>query len=169
MIAPGIDGVVADFGVHSSAISSIAMTIFLLGLALGPMFLSFTGEIYGRLPVYHAANIVFIAFMIGNALSKNITQFMVFRIISGGAGGMPLAMGGGTIADVTLPANRGLATALFSLGPLAGPVSRHPPLGIECWRLMRIPGARPCYRRFLSSSPWLALDLLAAGHPGRRC
>ncbi|KAI4142342.1 MAG: hypothetical protein L6R39_004979 [Caloplaca ligustica] len=122
MIAPGIDGVVADFGVHSSAISSIAMTIFLLGLALGPMFLSFTGEIYGRLPVYHAANIVFIAFMIGNALSKNITQFMVFRIISGGAGGMPLAMGGGTIADVTLPANRGLATALFSLGPLAGPV-----------------------------------------------
>ena len=80
------------------------------------------GEVYGRLPVYHAANIVSIAFIIGNALSENIAQFMVFRWISGCAGGMPLAMGGGTIADVTLPAIRGFATALFSLGPLAGSV-----------------------------------------------
>lgn len=123
MVAPGIDGVLADFNVNSSAISSLAVTIFLLGLALGPMFLSSMGERYGRLPMYHAANIVFIAFMIGNALSKNIAQFMVFRFISGCAGGIPLAMGGGTIADVTPPANRGFATALFSLGPLAGPVS----------------------------------------------
>lgn len=125
MIAPGIDGVLTDFDVSSSAVSSLAVTIFLLGLALGPLFLSSMGEVYGRLPVYHAANIVFIAFMIGNALSKNIAQFMVFRFISGCAGGMPLAMGGGTIADVTLPAKRGFATALFSLGPLAGPVSWH--------------------------------------------
>jgi len=123
MVAPGIDGVLADFNVSSSAVSSLAVTIFLLGLALGPMFLSSMGEVYGRLPVYHTANIVFIAFIIGNALSKNLTQFMVFRFISGCAGGMPLAMGGGTIADVTLPAKRGFATALFSLGPLAGPVS----------------------------------------------
>lgn len=122
MVAPGIDAVIAEFNVRSSAVSSLAITIFLLGLALGPMFLSSTGEVYGRLPVYHAANVVFIAFMIGNASSKNIVQFMVCRFFSGCAGGMPLAMGGGTIADVTPPAKRGLATALFSLGPLAGPV-----------------------------------------------
>ena len=122
MIAPGIDHVLADFHVSSSAVSSLAITIFLLGLALGPMLFSSMGQVYGRLPVYHAANIVFIAFVIGNALSKDIAQFMVFRFISGCAGGMPLAMGGGTIADVTPPAKRGLATALFSLGPLGGPV-----------------------------------------------
>ncbi|KAL8734067.1 MAG: hypothetical protein Q9181_003351 [Wetmoreana brouardii] len=122
IVAPSIDGVVADLNVSSSAVSSLAVTIFLLGLALGPMFLSSMGEVYGRLPVYHAANIVCIAFMIGNALSKNITQFMVFRFTSGCAGGIPLTMGGGTIADVTLPAKRAFATALFSLGPLAGPV-----------------------------------------------
>jgi MFS family permease len=123
MVAPGIDGVVADFNVDSSAVSSLAVTIFLLGLALGPMFLSSMGEVFGRLPVYHTANMVFIAFMVGNALSKSIAQFMVFRFLAGCAGGMPLAMGGGTIADVTAPAKRGFATALFSLGPLAGPVS----------------------------------------------
>lgn len=128
MVAPGIDGVVGDFDIGSATLSSLAVTIFLLGLALGPMLLSSLGEVYGRLPVYHVANLVFIAFMIGNALSKNLAQFMVFRFISGCAGGMPLAMGGGTIADVTLPAKRGLATALFSLGPLAGPVSYSMPL-----------------------------------------
>lgn len=123
MVAPGIASVVNEFNVRSPTLSSLAVTIFLLGLALGPMFLSSLGEVYGRLPIYHAANLVFVAFMIGNALSKTLAQFMVFRFISGCAGGMPLAMGGGTIADVTLPAQRGLATALFSLGPLAGPVS----------------------------------------------
>jgi len=130
MVAPGIDGVLIDFNVKSSAVSSLAVTIFLLGLAVGPMCFSSMGEVYGRLPVYFVANMIFIAFMIGNALSKNIAQFMVFRFISGCAGGMPLAMGGGTIADVTLPSKRGLATALFSLGPLAGPVSWHVSLAI---------------------------------------
>ena len=123
MVASGIDGVLEDFHVNSSAVSTLAVTISLLGLALGPMLLSSTGEVFGRLPVYHIANIVFIAFIIGNALSQNIAQSVVFCFLSACAGGMPLAMGGGTIADITLPAKRGFATALFSLGPLAGPVS----------------------------------------------
>lgn len=125
MVAPGIESVMAEFNVDSSTVSSLAVTIFLLGLALGPMFLASLSEFFGRLPVYHVANIVFVAFMVGNALSTNMAGFMIFRFLSGCAGGMPLNLGGGTIADVTLPADRGLATALFSLGPLAGPVSRH--------------------------------------------
>ncbi|PVH93336.1 MFS general substrate transporter [Periconia macrospinosa] len=122
MVAPGLQGVLKEFDVHSSTLSSLAVTIFLLGLALGPMFLAPLGEVFGRLPVYHAANIFFTAFMVGNALSTDISGFMIFRFLSGCAGGMPLNMGGGSIADLTLPADRGLATALFSLGPLAGPV-----------------------------------------------
>jgi MFS family permease len=115
----------ADFNVDSSTMSSLAVTIFLLGLALGPMFLAPLGEFFGRLPVYHAANTIFIALVIGTGLSTNMAEFMRFRFLSGCTGGMPLNLGGGTIADVTLPADRGLATALFSLGSLAGPVSCH--------------------------------------------
>lgn len=169
MIAPGIGGVVANFDVRSPAVSSLAITIFLLGLALGPMFFASMGEVYGRLPVYHAANIVFVAFMIGNALSQNIGQFMVFRIISGCAGGMPLAMGGGTIADVTLPANRGFATALFSLGPLAGPVGRHPPLVHGCLTLTDLQVLGPVIGGFLAAGKgwrwtfWLVAILGGAG------
>jgi MFS family permease len=125
VVAPGIEDVVIEFHVSSSTVASLAVTIYLLGLALGPMFFSSLSEVYGRQPMYHAANLVFIAFMVGSTLSKSIAQFMVFRFFAGCAGGLPLAMGGGTIADLTPPAKRGLPTALFSLGPLAGPVSSY--------------------------------------------
>jgi multidrug resistance protein len=122
MCAPGINGVVADFHVQSTVISTLAVTLYVLGIAIGPMFTSPLSEVYGRLPVYHLANLVFTAFLIGNATSHTIAQFMVFRFISGAAGGTPMALGGGTIADVTIPEQRALAMALFSLGQLAGPV-----------------------------------------------
>ena len=86
------------------------------------MFISPLSEVYGRLPIYHAANLVFVGFIIGNALSNNVAQFIVFRFISGCAGGVPMALGGGSIADLTHLPERGLAMTLFSLGPLTGPV-----------------------------------------------
>lgn len=92
-------------------------------MAIAPLIMSPISELYGRMPVYHATNLIFVAFVVGSALSKNLAQFMVFRFISGCAGGTPLALGGGTIADLTLPEKRAPAAALFSLGPLTGPVS----------------------------------------------
>ncbi|KAJ9300976.1 hypothetical protein DTO271G3_2140 [Paecilomyces variotii] len=121
-VCPGIDGVIADFHVGSTAVSTLAVTLYVLGIAMGPMFMSPLSEVYGRLPVYHVSSLVFVAFLVGNATSETIVQFMVFRFISGAAGGTPMALGGATIADVTGPEQRALAMAVFSLGPLAGPV-----------------------------------------------
>ncbi|KAK7981459.1 MFS general substrate transporter [Apiospora saccharicola] len=122
MCAPGIDQVAEEFGIESPTVSTLAITLYLLGLGVGPMLISPLSEVYGRLPVYHAANIVFLAFVVGNALSQNVAQFMVFRFISGFAGGTPMALGGGSIADVTSLKTRASAMGLFSLGPLTGPV-----------------------------------------------
>lgn len=121
---PGMTQLGDEFQVRSHTISTLAITLYSLGLAIGPMFISPLSEVYGRLPVYHVTNFVFVAFIIASALSRNIAQFIIFRVLSGLAGGTPMALGGGTIADVTIPENRGVAMALFSLGPLAGPVSR---------------------------------------------
>jgi MFS family permease len=85
-------------------------------------FSSFS-EAFGRKAMYHTSNIVFVVFLVGNAESRTVAQFMTCRFFSGCAGGMPWALGGGTIANLTRPDKRRLATALFSLGPLAGPVS----------------------------------------------
>lgn len=120
---PGIPQLMYDFGVTSDTLQTLAVTIYVLGLAIGPMVISPLSETYGRLPIYHATNLAFVAFVVGNALSQDIAQFMVFRFISGCAGGTPMALGGATIADITSPAQRSIAMALFSLGPLIGPVS----------------------------------------------
>ncbi|EAQ90271.1 hypothetical protein CHGG_02206 [Chaetomium globosum CBS 148.51] len=120
--APGIGGIVADLNITTETVSTLAITLYVLGIALGPMVISPLGEVYGRLPVYHIANLVFVVFVIGNALSTTAAQFIVFRFLSGCAGGVPMALGGGSIADLTQLSKRGLAMALFSLGPLTGPV-----------------------------------------------
>lgn len=124
MCAPGIGQVVHEFGIDSSTVSTLAITLYVLGLGLGPMVVSPLSEVYGRLPVYHAANAVFVAFLAGSATSRTTAQFIVFRFLSGFAGGTPLALGGGSIADVTSPSSRASAMGLFSLGPLTGPVSQ---------------------------------------------
>ncbi|KAL4785298.1 putative MFS transporter [Aspergillus varians] len=122
MCAPAIKDIAADFNITSSAVSTLAITLHVLGIAIGPMFMSPLSEVYGRVPIYHAASLIFIAFIIGSALSQNTAQFMVFRFLSGCAGGTPMALGGGTIADITTLEQRALSMAMFSMGPLAGPV-----------------------------------------------
>ena len=123
MCALGIREIEADLNIASSVASTLAVTLYVLGLAIGPMFISPLSEIFGRVPIYHGANVMFVAFILGNALSRSLAQFLVFRFLSGCAGGTPMTLGGGTIADITTIQKRAVAMALFSLGPLAGPVS----------------------------------------------
>ncbi|KAI1158395.1 fluconazole resistance protein 1 [Nemania serpens] len=122
MCAPGIATISADLGITSSVVSTLAITLYVLGLGIGPMVISPLSEVYGRLPVCHACDIAFVLLLIGNALVRTAAGFIVLRFLSGFAGGTPMALGGGTIADVTIPANRANAISLFSLGPLLGPV-----------------------------------------------
>ncbi|KAI1170816.1 putative MFS transporter [Nemania sp. FL0916] len=122
MCAPGITTIAADLEITSFVVSTLAVTLYVLGLGIGPMVISPLSEVYGRLPVYHACNIAFVVLLIGNALVRNAAGFIVLRFLSGFAGGTPMALGGGTIADVTILANRANAISLFSLGPLLGPV-----------------------------------------------
>lgn len=120
--APGISKVTQDLQIVSPTLSTLSITIYMLGMGIGPMLVSALGEIYGRLPVYHVSNVVFIAFLVGCALSKNVAQFMICRFFAGFAGGTPMALGGGTIADITTVDTRASAMALFGLGFLCGPV-----------------------------------------------
>lgn len=122
MFAPGAGVLMADFHQTSSTIGTLAVSIYLLGFALGPLFVAPMSEFFGRLVIYHVCNGLFLAFTIGCALSTNIGMFLGFRFITGCAGSAPLTIGGGTIADVIPQQSRGKAMGLFAVGPLLGPV-----------------------------------------------
>ncbi|KAK8147940.1 hypothetical protein G3M48_000682 [Beauveria asiatica] len=122
MFAPGAPDLVKQFGITSSVVGSLTVSIYLLGYVFGPLLLSSMSELYGRLIIYHLCNAVYLAFTVGCALSTNTAMFLVFRFICGCAASAPMVVGGGTIADLYAASERGKAMALFGLGPLLGPV-----------------------------------------------
>lgn len=121
MLAPGVPFLLEEMDVTSSTIGSFTVSIYLLGFAIGPLCNAPLSELYGRLVIYHVCNVVFLAFVIACAVAPNIGSFLFFRIVSGWVGSAPVTIGGGTIADLIPQEQRGIAMALFVLGPLLGP------------------------------------------------
>lgn len=106
----------------SSLLSSLTVSIFILGYVIGPLILAPLSEIYGRRFVLTGANIFFCIWNIGCALAPSLGSLIFFRFMAGIGGSGCLTIGGGVIADLFHPDQRGLATSLYSLGPLFGPV-----------------------------------------------
>ncbi|KAH7016150.1 uncharacterized protein B0I36DRAFT_368761 [Microdochium trichocladiopsis] len=52
MFAPGVDDLVKDFKVTDETVASLAVSIYVLGFAIGPLLFAPLSERYGRLPVY---------------------------------------------------------------------------------------------------------------------
>ena len=164
MFAPGAASLAKEFHITSSTIVTLTVSIYLCGFAIGPMFIAPLSELYGRLVIYHTCNVFYIGFIIGCALSKNTAMFLVFRFLAGCAASGPLTVGGGTVADVIPPAQRGRAMSLFFLGTTSGTSRWHYPtqtvmtltilqgLGPNCWWL--------CVR-----INWLAMDFLDHHNP----
>lgn len=121
--APAAESLQNEFDITSSTISALTVSIYLLGLAFGPLVIAPLSEYYGRLPVYHSCLIVSISFLIGCSQATTTPMFLVFRLINGIGGSGPVTIGAGTIADVTAPQKRGKAMAIFALGPILGPVT----------------------------------------------
>jgi hypothetical protein len=118
IFAPGVEEMDLEFGNTNSILTSLTVSVFVLGFAIGPLFLSPLSEIYGRRPVLTAGNAFFSLWQIGCALAPNITTLIVFRFLAGVGGSGCLSIGGGVIADLFPKEERGLASALFALGPL---------------------------------------------------
>lgn len=110
-----------DFDIHSSTVSTLTTSIYMLGLFGGPIIVAPMSEMFGRLPIYHVCNAVFLAFTIACATSTDTGMFLAFRLLAGVAGSAPLTIGGGTIADIIPKEKRGVAMGMFALGPTLGP------------------------------------------------
>jgi len=157
MFAPAVSFMDDDFHNTSVVLSSLTVSIFVLGYVIGPLILAPLSEIYGRRPVLTCANIVFCVWQIGCALAPNISALIVFRFLAGIGGSGCLTIGGGLISDLFHPDRRGLATALYSLGPLFGPV-----LGPICGGFI---GQRIGWRWVF----WILLIAGAAASAGLEC
>lgn len=122
IFAPGIPQVMVQFDITSASLGSFLVSVFIVAFIFGPLFLTPLGEQYGRAPITHITNIMFVVFNIICAVSVDTGMLIVFRFLAGLMGCVAITLGGGFIADMMPPARRGTALTIWTIGPLLGPV-----------------------------------------------
>lgn len=101
--------------------SILGLSLFVLGIAFGPMALGPLSEFYGRRPIYVFSWTVYVLFIIPQALTKKIGVILVFRFLDGFAGSAFLAVAGGTIHDLFDREKLQHPISVFSVSPFIGP------------------------------------------------
>lgn len=82
---------------------------------LGPL-----SEVFGRLGVYHATNIIFTISTLASARSPNLMTLIVLRFVAGCAASAPNSVGAGTMADIVPLQFRGKVMSVAVVAPLLG-------------------------------------------------
>lgn len=105
----------------SLTVSELGLSLYVLGLAFGPMIAAPLSETRGRIAVYRYSTPIAAAFTLGAGFSNNMASLAVCRFLAGFFGSPCLAVGAGTIADLWPPVYRAPATSIYLLTPFLGP------------------------------------------------
>lgn len=118
LITPATPEIAEQFNVSRTA-SILALSLYVLGLGLGPMIAAPISEMYGRSVVYKVSSCVFMLFILGAGFSKSFGALLVCRLLAGILGGPVLAVGAGTNADMYTSKSRAIASSLFIMMPVS--------------------------------------------------
>lgn len=121
----GIVQVSEDFHV-SNEVSSLGISLLLLGFGLGPLLWAPLSEVYGRKVAVLIPYFISACFAIATATAANIQTIMITRFFAGFFGSAPVTNTGGVLNDLFAPDTRGLAMVGYAMavvgGPLTGPI-----------------------------------------------
>jgi hypothetical protein len=92
MIAPASPRMGDELGIHDPTLLALSTSIFILGYALGPLFIGPLSEIFGRSIVLQLSNLFYLAWNTGCGFSKTKGQLFAFRLLSGVGGSAPLSV-----------------------------------------------------------------------------
>ncbi|EKG17153.1 Sugar transporter conserved site [Macrophomina phaseolina MS6] len=101
-----------EFGLSPEA-GTLGLSLYVLGLAFGPMTLAPLSEYYGRRPIYIYAYFIFLVCLAASALVPSLAVFIPIRLLSGYFSSVTIANFGGTIADLYHPHDTGPAMSLY--------------------------------------------------------
>ncbi|KAF1983308.1 putative bicyclomycin resistance protein [Aulographum hederae CBS 113979] len=137
VFTPAVPQIVERFHVSRTA-AILGLSLYVLGLAFGPVLAAPISETKGRRIVYIVSLPVSMLFTLGAGFSQSFGSLLVCRLLAGATGGPCLAVGAGTNADLFPPQKRAIATSLFLMAPFLGP-SLGPFIGgfaaqYESWR-----------------------------------
>ena len=99
----------------------LGLSMYVIGLGLGPMFSAPLSEIFGRRLVYFVNLPIFLLFNMGAGLAKNIETLVVCRALAGIFGGPALAVSAGSFVDIWDLKTSGLAVTVQAFATFMGP------------------------------------------------
>ncbi|KAL7269270.1 hypothetical protein RUND412_008077 [Rhizina undulata] len=104
-----------------SIIVILGLSLFVMGLGIGPMILAPLSEFYGRRPIYLVSFSLFTILLLPCALAPNIGVLLLFRFLTGMAGSAFLSVAGGTVGDMFIKSELGAPMMIYTASPFVGP------------------------------------------------
>ncbi|WWD09699.1 hypothetical protein V865_007827 [Kwoniella europaea PYCC6329] len=119
----GVEGIMEQFTV-SQTTALVGLTAFVIGYGIGPMLWSPIAELsnVGRMPVYVATLLIFVALQFPTIYANNIHTLLAMRFFAGFFGSPALAVGGATMGDMFKPKHLAYAIGVWGCGAVCGPV-----------------------------------------------
>ncbi|KAJ5085824.1 hypothetical protein N7532_010595 [Penicillium argentinense] len=119
IIAPALSTISTEFN-KNSAESAMALSIYLLATAFGPLVIGPLSEVYGRKQILHVSNIWFVIWNIACGFAHNKETLIACRFLAGFGASAIYALANGVLGDVWRPEQRGRSLSVYLLIPLLG-------------------------------------------------
>ena len=104
-------------------VAILTVCLFVLGFAFGPILWGPLSELYGRQSIYLLTLAASVLFEGASLASKKnqIAALLVLRFLTGSFSSAAISNSPAVVADIFLPAERGLAVMVYSMFPFLGP------------------------------------------------
>lgn len=111
-----------EFHVGTTAINS-TVSVFMAVFSVGPLFWGMFADFAGRKFLYISSlSLLVVVNVLLAVLPANIGVLYTLRIFQAFGSSSVIALGTGTVTDITPPKHRGKAIAYFMMGPNMGPI-----------------------------------------------
>ncbi|CAO3701068.1 unnamed protein product [Rhizopus stolonifer] len=104
---------------------SLTVTMYMIFQGISPSFWGAMADNWGRRPVYIATFFFYSLASFGAGCAKDYPSLLIMRMLQAVGSSSAIAVGAGTIGDISTPAERGGYMGIYSmlnqLGPLVGP------------------------------------------------
>lgn len=121
IISNAYQGIQDEFHI-SRIVAILGLSLFVIGLGIGPMLLGPLSEFYGRRPVYIVSYTAFTLLGLPVSFANNLAVFLVFRFLTGFCGSAFLSVAGGSVSDIFAASDIFVPMSIYTNGPFLGPV-----------------------------------------------
>lgn len=91
IVVPSLDVISAELNTDPISEGPLVMSSYVLTLAFGPLLVAPFSELWGRVPLMQAGNIVYMGFNLACGFATSRAQLLAFRVLAGlGSGATPV-------------------------------------------------------------------------------